>query len=317
MTDSEPTSQKLNDFSNLIARNLKVDELRELIHPFEVKYEELHGDTKAEKMLHFVMELYHTEEMSMLEGLIDWLKKYHSNHDWPSHNSLLNDPTVSVKEQPPASAKYTHEQTGLEMIHIPAGKFLYGDDSNDNAAKQEIVKLKEYWISKTPVTNKHYKKFKKTHSYPEDKANHPVVLVSWHNAQAFAKWAGMELPTEQEWEKAASWDSDQNEKLRYPWGNDWDKENCNTEESGIRSTTPVNQYAGKGDSPYGCLDMVGNVWNWTSSWLDNSKTRQLVRGGSWGLDQYSALAAHRNHDTPNYRNLFIGFRVVSRQSPSS
>ena len=113
-------------------------------------------------------------------------------------------------------------------------------------------------------------------TFPPDKADHPVVLVSWHDAQAYAEWAGKRLPTEEEWEKAARG----TDGREYPWGNEFDKERCNTRESGIGGTTSVGQFSPQGDSPYGCVDMVGNVWEWTASdWSSKSKTK-VLRGWS-------------------------------------
>ncbi|MCP4418854.1 MAG: formylglycine-generating enzyme family protein [Chloroflexi bacterium] len=150
------------------------------------------------------------------------------------------------------------------MLHIPASAFLFGD-------KKQPAFLPDFWMAKTPVTNAHYAKFvqdagQKAPShwqdgqYPKALADHPVVHVFWHDAVAYAQWAGLQLPTDQQWEKAARGDDGR----KYPWGNEW-KPYCNSEEAGIGTTTPVGYYSPFGDSPYGCVDMSGNVWEWTNS----------------------------------------------------
>jgi formylglycine-generating enzyme required for sulfatase activity len=213
---------------------------------------------------------------------------------------------------------YTDEKTSLEMIRIPEGNFIYGEEE----WLDYFEYLPDYWISKTPVTNVQYFRFVKEtgHDLPvhwEGKppkleiANHPVVNVNWHDAKAYADWADMDLPTEQEWEKAARG----TDGRTYPWGNEWHDGYCNTFEAGIATTTPVGQYSPQGDSPYGCVDMAGNVWEWTASWFDDEEKNRVVRGGSWGFDQDFARAASRLNRVPHFRSDACGFRVV-RNLPS-
>ncbi|MCP5100808.1 MAG: formylglycine-generating enzyme family protein, partial [Chloroflexi bacterium] len=212
---------------------------------------------------------------------------------------------------------------GKEMILIPEGPFLYGEE------KQEIT-LPAYWIDKTVVTNGEYKKFldenpqhkipfrtenwaksynwnQKTRQYPEGKANHPVVLVSWHDAAAYAKWAGKQLPTEQQWEKAARG----TDGREYPWGNEWRENHCNSRESKIGGTSPVGQFSSQGDSPYGCVDMSGNVWEWTVDWYDSDKDSRALRGGSWFSNLRRARVSGRYNDLPYLAGNLIGFRLVA------
>ena len=194
---------------------------------------------------------------------------------------------------------------------MPVGEFLYGDD-------KKKLHLDEFWIAKTPVTNAEYARFVaemkvqppkhwKGNTPPAELANHPVVNVAWHEAKAYAEWAGMALPTEQQWQKAARG----TDGREYPWGNEWRKNHCNTWESGIGSTTPVGQFTPQGDSVYGCVDMAGNVWEWTSTWLDEEENSRVLCGGSWLNDHGLARVALRlRYDPVNSLN-FIGFRVVS------
>ena len=215
---------------------------------------------------------------------------------------------------------FIHEKTGLEFVQIPAGEFLYGDN-------KEKKRLPEFWMGKTPVTNMAYKRFldanpkyslphkwdKSSRMYPNGKAEHPVVYVSWHDAKAFCEWARLELPTEEQWEKAARG----TDGREYPWGNEQPtRELCNFDrhEGG---TTPVGKYSPQGDSPHGCADMSGNVWEWTSSLYKKGEDWRVLRGGSWVSTRYYARAASRLNPAPVYRRSDFGFRVAAaRRSPS-
>jgi formylglycine-generating enzyme required for sulfatase activity len=223
-------------------------------------------------------------------------------------------PTFAESERPEVMAEVGDNPAGIEWVRIPAGKFLYG-------GKKETRYIdKPYLIGKYPVTNAQYKLFldaNPEHSVPEDwdentrthlrgKANHPVVNVSWNDADAFCKWAGCRLPTEEEWEKAACGEDGRT----YPWGEDWvDVKYCNSREAGIGGTTPVGAYP-EGVSPYGVWDMSGNVWEWTSSWYDDKKEYRVLRGGSFLSMRNFARCAYRIDDSPYLRISSYGFRVV-------
>ncbi len=134
------------------------------------------------------------------------------------------------------------------------------------------------------------------------------------------------MPTEAEWEKAASWDGERKEKRVYPWGNEFDQNRCNTGESGTHGTTPVGNYSPQGDSFYGVGDMAGNVWEWCADWYDGnyyknspdknprgpaSGNYRVLRGGSWGNNQDSARGAFRYCNLyPDFWSPNLGFRVV-------
>jgi len=217
------------------------------------------------------------------------------------------------------------------MVRVSAGKFLYGKHN------EEINIEEDYLIDVFPVTNKQYETFISEDEYDKDdywsiegtawkrknnitkpaywndyqhnQAEQPVVGVSYYEAEAYAKWAGKRLPTEQEWERAARG----TDGRKYPWGNEFDIEKCNAGE-GIGKNTPVGQYP-NGISPEGCYDMSGNVWEWTSSLYEKdakkaTSANRVIRGGGWyGLARL-CRAAVRDYFGPGIRLNVIGFRLA-------
>jgi sulfatase modifying factor 1 len=160
------------------------------------------------------------------------------------------------------------------------------------------------------------------HSSLEERMDHPVVQVSWNDADAYARWAEKRLPTEREWEKAAR-GSDGRE---WPWSDEWVEGKGNTREAGIGDTTPVGFYSPVSDSPYGVADMAGNVWEWVADWFvpypgttcksdDFGEQYQVVRGGSWFRDYLFARCACRFWYVRGGRGGDIGFRCVQSSSP--
>ena len=171
-----------------------------------------------------------------------------------------------------------------------------------------------------PVTNAQYKRFldanpnhrvplnwdTMSRDYSANKADHPVIQVSWQDTKAFCDWAGLALPTEEQWEKAARG----TDGRIWPWGNEPPTaEHCNFN-ANVGDTTPVGQYSPKGDSPYGCADMAGNVWEWTASWYDRTLGGRVLRGGSWYYNQELVRVSIRVNYTPNLADYNIGFRPV-------
>ena len=233
---------------------------------------------------------------------------------------------VAAEEELSAKAPASKMSLGEdEMAKIPAGEFLYGDNK-ERRSIEDAFKIDLY-----PVTNQRFAKFidaggyetnqywskegvkwrdkeKVTQpSYWQDEEwnapDHPVVGVSWYEAEAFSRWAGKSLPTEAQWERAARG----TDGREYPWGNEFDKEKCNTEESGIDKTTRVTRYP-NGISPAGCYDMAGNVWEWASSRHESGG--YVLRGGCWYLHRSWARCALRSRSFPNARLSDIGFRCV-------
>lgn len=172
----------------------------------------------------------------------------------------------------------------LNFVKIPASEFTMGSkraidrDAHDDEMPVQVLNVSDYYIMKYPVTNEQYYQFVQATgyrspllwtngSYPEEKADHPVVGVSYYDALAFCAWAGqvtglpVRLPTEPEWEKAA-----RGPELRvFAWGDKWEKGLSNTSEEKLEGTTPVGQFSPRGDSLYGVADLGGNVQEWCSS----------------------------------------------------
>jgi formylglycine-generating enzyme required for sulfatase activity len=201
------------------------------------------------------------------------------------------------------------------MVWVPPGPFIMG---GEYGFPVQVARIEQgLFVARTPVTNAQYARFVaatghgppqhwKGRTPPEGLHDHPVVYVSWHDAVAYAEWAGARLPTEQEWEKAARG----MDGRIYPWGDAFDPARCNTDESGIGTTTPVGKYSPGGDSPYEAADMAGNVWEWCADWYDEGKAHKVLRGGSWINDQRYARCAVRYWNYPWFGDLNLGFRCA-------
>jgi hypothetical protein len=300
MSKDETERQKLIRLRKLLIDSFNLEELRILCFDLDFDYEELAGTTKTTRIHDFIM---HLKRHGKLQQLLDEVSKQRPHVDWPDL-----EPETAV---PTTSDGYTDEKTGLVMIRVPAGSYLYGEDKQPSF-------LPEFWIAKTPVTDAHYARFTAATGHDREriwvpgKEDHPVCSISWDDAVAYAKWAGMQLPTEEQWEKAARG----TDGREYPWGNEW-QQYCNTMEAGIIDTTPVGYYSPFGDSPYGCVDMSGNVWEWTNSWYGDAYIWRTLRGGSRLDEQESARVAFRSGHLPTIQLPTNGFRVVSASSSIS
>ena len=153
----------------------------------------------------------------------------------------------------------------------------------------------------------------------------PVVHVCWYEADAYARWAGKRLPTEAEWEKAAAWDAGRHAPRRFPWGDRLEPEHANVDQRRL-SPVPVGSLP-RGRSPYGCLQMLGDVWEWTATWFDGypgfqafpyreyseiffGRHYRVLRGGSFATSALVARNTFRNWDFPERRQIFSGFRCA-------
>jgi len=241
--------------------------------------------------------------------------------------------SVATMPGPITPPTQVSEKDGMKMVYVPAGEFSMGAENtgvnDDNPA--HAVSLDAFWIDQTEVTHAMYRLCvtEKECEPPSDATfyngleyvQHPVVYVSWEQADGYCRWAGRRLPSEAEWEKAARG----TDGRIYPWGNqEPDKQLANFGQN-QKGTTSVGRYSPQGDSAYGCADMAGNVWEWVQDWYgaDYYKafprqnptgpingTHKVVRGGSWHYDAYFLRSAYRSRYLPDYSDGSLGFRCV-------
>ncbi len=261
--------------------------------------------------------------------------RYRTNEAKNGHSEVASDATVAASDAKPTSKTKTKKRLKAPkgMVYIPPGDFTMG--SNDwwpKSQPEHKVRTKGYFIDKYEVTNKQYKAFvdatghaAPNHwaggSIPPGKQNHPVVYVTWYDANEFCKWDGKRLPTDVEWEKAARG----TDGRTFPWGNKFDKNKANTPQYGHGDTMPVGSFP-KGVSPYGIYDMAGNAFEWTDSWFkpypgnthpdENYGVKyKVLKGGSWYDCTYykcgiSAPAFNRIFFHPRTKNNNFGFRCA-------
>jgi formylglycine-generating enzyme required for sulfatase activity len=228
------------------------------------------------------------------------------------------------------------------MDYVPAGNFLMGSDKTidsqaaDNELPQHTVYLDAYRIDQTEVTNAQYARCVASgqctspqstssstrSSYYEDSqyANYPVISVDWNQAQAYCAWSGRRLPSEAEWEKATRG----TDGRIYPWGNAAPDQSLLNFNDNKGDTTAVGNYP-SGASPYGALDMAGNVWEWVNDWCSSTYYAQSppknpsgptsgdgrgLRGGSWDSSGRLVRSADRGWSAPVSWLSGIGFRCA-------
>ncbi len=245
--------------------------------------------------------------------------------------------------------------TPTAMVQIAAGAFLQGNETLvalDNERPVHGVELDTYWIDRYPVTRGQYREFIVAGGYSDARwwspegwrwlqehpvsqplywnstvaEDHPVCGVSWYEADAYARFVGKRLPTEAEWEKAASWDAIAAQQRPYPWGSAEPTGHHGNYGHQVGQSTPVHQYP-QGQSAYGCYDLLGNVWEWTATWFAGydgfisypypgysqvyfDGQHRVLKGGSWATGAAVLRCAFRNRNEPNNRNNNIGFRLV-------
>ncbi|MEE9257899.1 MAG: SUMF1/EgtB/PvdO family nonheme iron enzyme [Nitrospinaceae bacterium] len=244
------------------------------------------------------------------------------------------------------------EIDGKEMVWVPAGEFIMGTDKTDpENTHQQIgavkplyldqhperkIHLDAFYIDKLEVTNREFKKFIDSAQYgdqpmnweegnfPEGEGEHPVTHVIWNEALTYCLWAGKQLPTEAQWEKAARGP----QGLHFPWGNEYEKGRANIGTEAARKSAPVGSYPGD-IGPYGALDMAGNVMEWTADWFRPypgnpnkdprfGKRLKVLRGngfqkaGHYFLEAYRYSFARTEADPDSYYEN-VGFRCSARR----
>jgi formylglycine-generating enzyme required for sulfatase activity/tRNA A-37 threonylcarbamoyl transferase component Bud32 len=269
--------------------------------------------------------------------------------------------------------EYVSKKDGSVLVYVPAGTFLMGAADNDNVIPHQNehpiheVELDAYFIGKYELTNEKFAAFAEAKNFKTDGEkqgganwrvpqqdgapaipDHPVVNVLWEEAAAYCRWAGLRLPTEAEWERAASWDGKTKAKFLYAWGDerpgprssrfanlaDESLRRARPElavevfdgyEDGFAQTAPVGSFP-LGASPVGALDMTGNVAEWCEDEFDtfmyahsprkNPVGRQdngghVARGGSWCQEAWRARTTYRNLPPNGIYTFYIGFRVAA------
>jgi len=200
------------------------------------------------------------------------------------------------------------------MVFVPAGWFTMGSDgpnADEDERPERSVFLPAFFIDKHEVTNRDWKRFRRNHTYPEGADDLPVTHVLKHEAEAYARSVGKRLPTGAEWEKAARGADGR----IYPWGDEFEAGRCNVDTSdGLK---PVGSYPA-GASPYGCLDMAGNAWEWVAEdfrdrnafGLSVGVRRGIIRGGAHGYGPYQARASYQGFEALDGTCNDVGFRCA-------
>ena len=245
----------------------------------------------------------------------------------------MHVPPAEIVADLEARGAVVNEKDGSILVPIPEGEAVFGSpegEGNDDEHPQFRASLPEYYMGAYEVTNAQWKRFADETGYgvpwpngriPRDRDDHPAAAISWEDAAAYCEWAGLRLPSELEWEKAARG----TDGREYPWGDVWDPTFCRNDAGGdADGTAPVGAYP-DGRSPYGLFDMAGNVWEWCEDWYDagaygyyargdpSAPPRgdfRVLRGGSWSRCAEAGFrCAVRSHGGIFWRHC-RGFRVA-------
>ncbi len=210
----------------------------------------------------------------------------------------------------PAQSDALRSHTPPGMVAVPGGECWIGTDdpdADDDVKPKRRVYVQSYYIDVHEVTNAEFHRFDPTHAFAPGQENLPATNVLAAQAEAYAKWAGKRLPTEEEWEKAARG----TDGRRYPWGNAWDsKRVAKRMKRGKETVPPAPVVNGKvcfigpartqpigsapsGVSPYGCEDMAGNAWEWVQGFYNDNPNQRILRGGAVGYGERAFRTYHR------------------------
>lgn len=257
------------------------------------------------------------------------------------------------KGEPVVVERHLEETKGGPMVYVPAGEFMMGcNDGADNRCDDDEkpchkVYVDEFYIDKYEVTVEQYRtcvqsgkcddaglrKYNKCNYDKSGRGDHPINCVDWYQARAYCEFAGKRLPTEAEWEKAARGADGR----FFPWGNNWNPRDANycdsscggswadkNHDDGYPTTAPVGSFP-DGASPYGTMDMAGNVSEWCSDRYDEnyysagpsrnptgpaSGDLRVVRGGAWNHIPYYLRTSHRTKAFPSFSLSTVGFRCA-------
>ena len=257
-------------------------------------------------------------------------------------------PTATPVVAPPglnAGDTWVRPADEMIMVLIPAGEFLMGSTTEDPCSKpderpQRTIYLDAFWIDRTETTNAEYavcvsagdctppgqasSSTRPSYYGNLAYAHYPVIYIDWYQASAYCAWAGKRLPTEAEWEKAARGI----DVHAFPWGDDapdCTRANFKPVDFCVGDTSLVGSYLA-GASPYGALDVAGNVWEWVFDWYDPdyygispgsnptgpaTGTLRTVRGGSWSFSAHSIRVTNRYGPAPSLQGSTVGFRCAA------
>ncbi len=251
-------------------------------------------------------------------------------------------PQAPTKTKPPVQAAPKEPAIGtmkrslkgdIDMMYVPSGEFIMGSKAPAEESPIHKVFLDGYWIGKNCITVAQFRAYCSDSGYEfnwqDNKPdwgwvdNHPMVHVDWDEATGYCKWAGGDLPTEAQWEKAARG----TKGILFPWGMEYKPTALQSSIEGTQvGTAPIGTFP-DGLSPYGCLDMAGNVYQWCSDWFFGDGYADLptknpvgqsfgdyrvMRGGSWSGNEVGIFrAARRSYQDPGKHSQEYGFRLAS------
>lgn len=285
-------------------------------------------------------------------------------HVLPLLLSVVEEGRLSAyrRERAARTLSYFGDPRDLQALtDIPGGTFIFGSATHPNSAPAHPVTVEAFRLGRYPVVNADYARFiaetgrswKSPEAHDPERRNAPATDLTWHDANAYCAWLTLRwraegriephdvvrLPTEPEWERAARGDQPDagDQTIVYPWGTQFQPDACNSEEAGFNRTVAVGLFP-KGRSPFGCFDMAGEVWEWTTTlWGDDMTTpsftypyamdgredpdagpriRRVLRGGCFSSGKLKACTTYRGSLEPDGYWRGNGFRVaVSQHSP--